>query len=116
MDLWSSCVRIGRGSDEQGVPRPATTGAAAPRRPSGLPAGRSMPSQPTNFGLLEGPFCDYERSRAVVLPVPFERTTTYGKGTAHGPAAIVRASQAMELHDEELGSEPFRQGIATLPP
>jgi agmatinase len=75
-----------------------------------------MPSQPTNFGLLEGPFCDYERSRAVVLPVPFERTTTYGKGTAHGPAAIVRASQAMELYDEELEAEPFEQGIATVPP
>jgi agmatinase len=75
-----------------------------------------MPSQPTNFGLLEGSFCDYERSRAVVLPVPFERTTTYGKGTAHGPAAIVRASQAMELYDEELESEPFEQGIATVPP
>jgi len=75
-----------------------------------------MPSQPTNYGLLEGPFCDYERSRAVVLPVPFERTTTYGKGTAHGPAAIVRASQAMELYDEELEAEPFDQGIATVPP
>jgi len=75
-----------------------------------------MPSQPTNFGLLEGPFCDYDRSRAVVLPVPFERTTTYGKGTAHGPAAIVRASQAMELYDEELEAEPFEQGIATVAP
>ncbi|HYL05181.1 MAG TPA: arginase family protein, partial [Thermoanaerobaculia bacterium] len=75
-----------------------------------------MPSQPTNFGLLEGPYCDYEHSRAVVLPVPFERTTTYGKGTAHGPAAIVRASQAMELYDEELESQPFDQGIATVAP
>jgi agmatinase len=75
-----------------------------------------MPSLPTNFGLLEGPYCDYERSRVVVLPVPFERTTTYGKGTANGPAAIVRASQSMELFDEELDAEPFEQGIATLPP
>jgi agmatinase len=75
-----------------------------------------MPSLPTNFGLLEGAFCDYDRSRAVVLPVPFERTTTYGKGTSLGPAAIIRASQSMELYDEELESEPFEQGIATLPP
>jgi len=75
-----------------------------------------MPAQPTNFGLLEGPYCDYERSRAVVLPVPFERTTTYGKGTANGPAAIIRASQAMELYDEELEAEPYEQGIATLAP
>src|SRR5258708_20643707 len=75
-----------------------------------------MPALPVNFGLLEGPYCEYERSRAVVLPVPFERTTTYGKGTANGPAAIVRASQAMELFDEELEAEPYHQGIATLAP
>jgi agmatinase len=75
-----------------------------------------MPSLPTNFGLLEEADCRYETSRVAVLPVPFERTTTYGKGTSLGPAAIVRASQAMELWDEELKSEPFRQGIATLPP
>ncbi|MDP9122103.1 MAG: agmatinase [Acidobacteriota bacterium] len=75
-----------------------------------------MPSLPTNFGLLEEPFCDYGTSRVAVLPVPFERTTSYGKGASQGPQAIVRASQAMELYDEELGGEPYRQGIATLPP
>jgi agmatinase len=51
-----------------------------------------------------------------ILPVPFERTTSYGKGAAAGPAAILRASQAMELWDEELESEPYRIGISTLPP
>ncbi|HEX7186334.1 MAG TPA: agmatinase [Thermoanaerobaculia bacterium] len=75
-----------------------------------------MPLLPTNFGLLEPEDCDYETSRIVVLPVPFERTTSYGKGTTAGPAAIIRASQAMELWDEELGTEPYRQGIATLSP
>lgn len=75
-----------------------------------------MPYLPNNFGLLEAESCDYETSRVAVLPVPFERTTSYGKGTTSGPAAILRASQAMELYDEELGGEPFVQGIATLPP
>jgi agmatinase len=51
-----------------------------------------------------------------VLPVPFERTVTYGHGTAAGPAAILRASQSMELYDEELRCEPAEIGIATLPP
>jgi agmatinase len=74
-----------------------------------------MPSLPNNFGLLEPADCDYATSRAAVLPVPFERTTSYGKGTSAGPAAILRASQSMELYDEELGTEPYRQGIATLP-
>ncbi len=75
-----------------------------------------MPSLPDNFGLLDPPFCDYQRAVAVILPVPFERTTSYGKGTATGPRAIIQASQAMELYDEDLDSEPFEQGIATLPP
>ncbi|HEX5761251.1 MAG TPA: agmatinase [Thermoanaerobaculia bacterium] len=75
-----------------------------------------MPYLPTNFGLLEDDLSRYATSVVAVLPVPFERTTTYGKGTAAGPAAILRASQAMELYDEELGGEPARLGIATLPP
>ncbi|MEZ5313800.1 MAG: arginase family protein [Thermoanaerobaculia bacterium] len=49
----------------------------------------------------------------VVLLVGFERTTSYGKGTSAGPAAILRASQSMELWDEELGAEPCDVGIAT---
>ena len=75
-----------------------------------------MPYLPNNFGLLEPAMSDYETSRVAVLPVPFERTTSYGKGTTSGPAAILRASQAMELYDEELAAEPYVQGIATLPP
>jgi agmatinase len=75
-----------------------------------------MPSLPTNFGLLPPEQSDYDQSPVVVLPVPFERTTSYGKGTASGPAAILRASQSMELYDEELGCEPCDVGIATEPP
>lgn len=75
-----------------------------------------MPLLPTNFGLLEPEFSDYTKSRVAVLPVPFERTTSYGKGTSAGPVAIIRASQSMELYDEELGAEPYTQGIATLAP
>ncbi|HYO14822.1 MAG TPA: agmatinase [Thermoanaerobaculia bacterium] len=74
-----------------------------------------MPSLPNNFGLLDEESSAYETSRVAVLPVPFERSTSYGKGTASGPAAILRASQAMELYDEELEAEPYIQGIATLP-
>jgi len=52
-------------------------------------------------------------SRYVVLPVPFESTTTYGQGTALGPDAIISASQEVELYDEELHFEPFKSGIHT---
>jgi len=74
-----------------------------------------MPYLPNNFGLLDEAASAYDTSRVAVLPVPFERTTSYGKGTLAGPAAILRASQAMELYDEELDAEPYVQGIATLP-
>ncbi len=75
-----------------------------------------MPFLPTTFGLLEAEHSDYETSAAAILPVPFERTTSYGKGTGAGPAAILRASQALELYDEELDATPHVHGIATLPP
>lgn len=75
-----------------------------------------MPSLPTNFGLLPPEHSDPATSRVAVLPVPFERTTSYGKGTGEGPAALLRASQAMELWDEELSAEPYKLGISTLPP
>lgn len=67
------------------------------------------------FGELDPPLDDYARAAAVVLPVPFERTTSYGQGTAHGPRAILEASQYVELYDEELDAEPSDHGIATLP-
>jgi len=57
-----------------------------------------------------------EGSRVVVLPVPYERTVSYGVGTRNGPAAILEASRYVELYDDELDEEPSRLGIHTLPP
>ena len=60
---------------------------------------------------------DYSQSKFVVVPVPHEATTTYGKGTKNGPAAILRASEHLEEFDEELGFETDkRSGIHTLKP
>lgn len=55
------------------------------------------------------------RSRCVVLPVPYEETTSYRKGTRRGPEAIIRASAEMEDYDVELGCEPCGVGIHTAP-
>jgi agmatinase len=57
-----------------------------------------------------------EKSRVVVLPVPYERTVSYGVGTRNGPAAILEASRFVELYDDELDEEIARVGIHTLPP
>lgn len=58
---------------------------------------------------------EYEQARAVLLPLPFERTVSYGEGTAEGPRALLEASAYVELYDEELGCEPWRHGFFTAP-
>jgi agmatinase len=71
---------------------------------------------PENFGGLPDEHSQYATSRAVIFPVPLERTTSYEHGTRNGPAAILAASRNMELYDEELELEPYKKiGIHTLP-
>ena len=47
-----------------------------------------------------------------VIPVPYEKTVSYGGGTAEGPAAIIEASNQLETYDQ-LHGEPCRLGIYT---
>jgi agmatinase len=69
------------------------------------------------LGLPDG-LDDPGRAQAVVLPVPYEQTVSYGGGTAAGPEAILRASHQVELYDEELDAEVVRlwDGVATAAP
>ena len=53
-------------------------------------------------------------ARSVILPVPYEATTSYGSGAAAGPKAIIESSRYMELYDQELKSNPSALGIHTL--
>jgi len=69
-----------------------------------------------NYAGLKEPFSDYANARYVVIPVPYEKTTSYGRGTEMGPRAIVDASCNMELYDEELCKNVAEKGIATLEP
>ena len=57
-----------------------------------------------------------EQAKFLILPVPYEQTTSYGTGTKKGPDAIIKASQYLELFDEELALEPYLEGIHTLEP
>lgn len=61
-------------------------------------------------GLYGLPF-SVEESHVIVIPVPFEATTSYGGGTSEGPAAVLRASKQVDLHDHETG-RPYEYGIA----
>ena len=57
----------------------------------------------------------FDDSRAVVLPIPVDRTTSYVPGTRYAPREILQASSHMELWDEELGVDVHDVGIFTLP-
>src|SRR5512143_250167 len=65
-------------------------------------------------GVLPEP-CDFEHSRAVILPIPVDRTTSYVGGTRNGPHEILQASSHMKLWDEEVGADVHDVGIFTLP-
>jgi agmatinase len=69
-----------------------------------------------NYGGIETGCTGYEQARFVVIPVPYDLTSTYRSGSRRGPAAIIEASANMELYDEELRRETYRVGIHTLPP
>ncbi|MBE2256024.1 MAG: agmatinase [Ignavibacteria bacterium] len=68
-----------------------------------------------NFLAIEESVSNYDFSKVVILPVPYEATTSYGKGTAKGPMGIINASHYVELFDEELNRELCNEiGICTL--
>jgi len=71
---------------------------------------------PQNFLGLPARYSDYPRARFAILPIPYDSTTSFQTGTREGPAAIIRASQQVELFDEELETECHKAGVATLDP
>ena len=55
--------------------------------------------------------------KVIVVPFGLEKTVSYGGGTKNGPKEIIRASHQVELFDEELNKEPYKEiGIKTVKP
>lgn len=69
-----------------------------------------------NFLMIPDSFADFEKSRIVVLPVPYEKTSSWMRGSKRGPGAIIGASRYLELYDIETNSEVYRRGIHTYRP
>lgn len=69
------------------------------------------PDAPANpdhlFGLPYTP----DNARVVIVPVPWQATTSYRRGTREGPDAVFEASLQVDLHDLEVG-EAWREGYA----
>ena len=57
------------------------------------------------------------KEKVVVVPFGLEKTVSYGSGTNKGPREIIKASHQVELFDEDLNKEPYKNiGIKTLQP
>ncbi len=57
------------------------------------------------------------KEKVIVVPFGLEKTVSYGGGTKNGPKEIIKASHQVELYDEELECEPYKNiGIKTLKP
>src|SRR5215468_100861 len=67
-----------------------------------------------SFMHLDDQYTDFDTTRVVVTPVPFDATTCYRPGTREGPQAIIDASRNLELYDPELRRSPYTVGIHTL--
>src|SRR3954465_1836717 len=52
-------------------------------------------------------------AHVIVIPVPYEATTSYGGGAARGPEAVFEASKQVDLFDRDTG-RPYEAGIAML--
>ncbi|WP_314055575.1 agmatinase [Capnocytophaga gingivalis] len=53
----------------------------------------------------------YENSKVVLVTVPYDGTSTWGKGADKGPELFLDASENMELYDIETDTEPYLQGV-----
>ncbi|MFH1199738.1 MAG: agmatinase [Candidatus Micrarchaeota archaeon] len=71
---------------------------------------RTLP--PYNFPGVDP--VSFEKAKAIVIPVPYDSTTSWHAGARHGPSAIIAASRWLETYDEELKYEAVGVGFHTL--
>jgi agmatinase len=69
--------------------------------------------QTAHFGKLSEEYSTLKNARVVVIQVPYDHTSTWVKGSDKGPAAIIEASDHMELYDIETDTEVYKKGIYT---
>lgn len=61
-------------------------------------------------------FGEYDQAKVVLIPVPYDGTSTWVKGADKGPEAFLNAAENMELYDIETDSEVYEQGIFLADP
>jgi agmatinase len=60
---------------------------------------------------IEEQYTKLDSSKIVLIPVPYDGTSTWQKGSDKGPEAFLNASENMELYDIETETEVYKQGV-----
>jgi len=81
--------------------------------PVDSPRAASLPWVPRNFLALNDEQSNLPRAKAVVIPVPYDSTTSFRSGARDGPGAIIEASSNLEDYDHELDLDVSQIGIHT---
>ena len=74
-----------------------------------------LPWIPANFLALPPHQSDLNRSGVVLIPIPYDSTTSFRAGSREGPAAMIEASYGLEDYDWELDLDVAQVGIHTTP-
>lgn len=69
-----------------------------------------------NYAGIAAEFAQLETAKVVLIPVPYDGTSTWGKGADKGPEAFLKATENMELYDIETDTEVYQQGIFLASP
>src|SRR3989344_1958629 len=73
-------------------------------------------SETKKFGDFPEEYRDPKKAKIAILPVPYDGTSTYGKGADKGPAALLAASHQLENFDIETTTKVYRHGICVEKP
>ncbi|REH54672.1 agmatinase [Tenacibaculum gallaicum] len=64
-----------------------------------------------NYAGIPDQYAKLENAKVVLIPVPYDGTSTWQKGADKGPEAFLNASENMELYDIETDSEVYKEGV-----
>ena len=68
-----------------------------------------------NFAGIEDQYADYNNSAILLQSIPYDGTSTWGKGADKAFSAFLEASENMELYNIETDTEVYKKGIHILP-
>mgnify|MGYP001555373935 CR=1 FL=1 len=67
------------------------------------------------FAGIDQKYCEYDTAAVLLQSIPYDGTSTWGKGADRGFDSVLDALENMELYDIETNSEVYRKGIHILP-